>query len=248
MIRQTHNKGFSLTELLLSMVVFGILMGAMLAFFSSNQKVAGEQISEASIDNNLRLALLRINELVSQASYIYPADQTLTLNAKTYTTGDSAIAILIAEGEDNIYCPDAGGQSYCGFIFSVESRAPYEAILGEGSLTTGLALVEHSTSGILWPQHGIPTVNWAGTPVSYPIADSVSAETSLGSNLEAASYNSFDRGFTFDTINSSTSLINATEAYVKISFNYRGKNVTTERSSYAYARSIPRGALPKPNQ
>lgn len=239
-------KGFTMVELLLSMAIFGVLMTAVFFFFTSNQKVVGQQISAASLDNTLRLALARVDELVSQASYIYPADQTLVINGASYTTGAKLLAVLVAEG--STYCADAGGQSYCGYAYSIEDRKPYEAILGEGDLTTGLALVEHVVTGIAWPQHGIPSLNWSSAPITYPLADSIAASSSIGAKLETASFTSFDRSFTFATINATDSLINAVESDIIISLKHQGKDLKSERSSYAYARSIPRGALPKPNQ
>ncbi len=229
-------------ELLLAMAIFGVLMTAVLFFFTSNQKVVGEQMSAASIDNDLRLALLRVNELVSQASYIYPADQTLLIDTSSYTTGANMLAILVAEG--TTYCPDSGGQSYCGFGYSIEDRTAYKDILGDGAVTTGLALVEHFVTGVSWPQHGIPTLVWSAKPITYPITDSVMNTSSLGAKLETANYGSFDRNFTFDSINARSSLINATESTIILSLQHGGKNIKSERTSYAYARSIPRGELP----
>ncbi len=244
--------GFTLTELLMAMSIFGVLMTAMSMFFISNQKVATEQISSASNENNVRLALLRINEIVSQANYIYPSGQTLVLDGKNYSTGQNVLAVLIPE--NTTYCPPTAstGQTYCGFMFSIENRSTYSAILGVNSSTTGLALIEHRVTGITWAQHTVPSLNWPNTNlISSPVADSVSTNSSLAADLEPADYSSFDRdtfsyGATAD-ISSSKALIKTVNSTVEVSYTFRGKSLETQRSSYVLARAIPRGALPHPN-
>ena len=244
--------GFTLTEVLIAMGIFGVLMTAMTMFFIGNQTVATQQISSAATENNVRLALLRINEIVSQANYIYPAGQTLLLNGQSYTTDKNALAVLIPEG--TTYCEETAtdGETYCGFLFSVEDRSTYSSILGADTGTTGKVVAEHRITGMSWPQHTLPSLNWPTTNHVYaPVADSVSDNTSLGEDLEAASFISFDRD-TFDYgLGTNTSLakalIKTVNSTIEVSFTFKGQPIKTIRSSYILARAIPRGALPHPN-
>jgi prepilin-type N-terminal cleavage/methylation domain-containing protein len=125
-----HRTGISLIELLISMAILGILLAMLTAFLVNNQQVTTTQISNATLSNDLRLAHLRIGEIVAQAHYIYPSGQTISINGTAYTTGKEALAVLVPRG--TTYCDDnnSSDRDYCGFAYVIVNRSPYVSLLG----------------------------------------------------------------------------------------------------------------------
>lgn len=257
--RTLKTSGFSLVEILIAMVILGVLLGALGSFFSLNQKVGSEQITAAKINNDIKLAFLRLSDVTSQAQYIYPAGQTLTLKTgattTTLSTGAEALAILVPNG--TTYCPKTAADSYCGFVFTIESSTDFEAILGSSSATTGYALTEYRFANLSWPGKSLPPKTWQDNAALHsPLVNSVSkADSSLAAptNMGFATYSNFDDGtFSYpDPAAASgfgtqaTALVNSVRSTLSLSYNVRGKKVTAERDSVLFARAIPRARQPE---
>lgn len=245
--------GFSLIELLVSMGILGILLALLSMFLVSNQRVTTSQITAATLENDTRLAFLRMNEVISQAQYIFPEGQTLILNGQTFTTGAQAIAVLIPT--HTTYCKTSDPGSYCGYAFTVESRTPFESLLGPSEGTSSLALIETFVMHLDWPQNAIPAqentlYSWSskGRPDDFrrsPITDSIdSSKTNLYAASKLAGYSDFDRGFKMDDADTSNDLLQAVEPALYLKRDINGKTVGIERSSFIFSRAIPRSMLP----
>jgi prepilin-type N-terminal cleavage/methylation domain-containing protein len=186
-----HNLGLSLVELLIAMAILGILLAMLSAFLISNQRVTNTQITAATLSNDLRLAHLRISEIVSQAHYIYPSGQTLTLDGKAFTTGPGALAVLVPRGTTYCKAEGSAARDYCGFAYVIEDRAPYVSLLGMGD-TTNLVIAEYKVVELEWnpvdaadktPAELLALTVWDDVEVS-PVADSVdAANTNLAGKI-----------------------------------------------------------------
>jgi prepilin-type N-terminal cleavage/methylation domain-containing protein len=266
-----HAFGFSLVELLMAMGILGLLLALLSGFLISNQKVTTQQITATTLNNDTRLAFLRMTEVVSQAHYIFPPGQTLILNGKTYTTGATTLAALVPA--NTTYCPII--QDYCGFAFTIEDRTPYAAILGVNAGTTNLALIETTKRGIVWKQSTpktstIPTKvasihTWSDTNATdentpaddfsqFPITDSVDAATSdLASfdRLETATNTNFDNGFDVgidvtDTTKYDTYLVASVNSSLSLERKTSGKTLSLTRENFVFSRAIPRTSTTSP--
>ena len=271
-------QGFSLVELLVAAAILGVLLAMLGAFFSSQQRVTSQQVTQATLNNDARLAMLRMGDIITQASYIYPAGQTITVTGGDetnyqVTTGENAVAVLLPRlANDDAsfaspYCGnDAAEKQYCGFIFAIEEADAYIGILGDTD-GTGSVLVERRVLSIDWDAGDIPTKNWDASSVNVsPLANSVllkSGEsdedeetpfTSLGAkeNLTLAGFTSeFDDGiktFSVDSNEIATdqekALINSIDMTLVLQAPIRGQDLTSERSSIFFTRSVPRESLP----
>lgn len=263
MRRTPRTTGLSLVEMLITMVILGVLLAFLGSFFAFNQRFGGEQITSAKINNDARLAFLRISDVMAQAQYIYPAGQALTLKGtgftETITTGAAALAVLVPS--KTTYCPAAVTVDYCGFVFSIESSSPYAAILGSGSATTGVALAEYRFAGIEWDQSKLPTRTLQDpNALRSPLVDSVdTANSSLAAaaDLDFAVHSNYDEAtFVFPPPNpdaatlaalgqNSAALVNSVESRLQLAYNVRGKTVTAQRSNLVFARAVPRARQPE---
>jgi type IV pilus assembly protein PilW len=90
-------RGFTLIEILIALLVGLFLMGALLTVVQTNRRVFGEQNQMAQLQDNERMAMTMIADVIQSAGYYpnYPAINTLT-------------GTLIATG------PFAAGQSISG--------------------------------------------------------------------------------------------------------------------------------------
>lgn len=175
--------GFSLIELLIAAAILGILLAVLGAFFATQQRVTTQQVTQASINNDTRKALLRIGDIVTQAAYIYPAGEVITAGDRSFTTGDKVLAVLLPRYEDadpersSPYCNGNPGATppnrYCGYLFSVENASTFDSTLGGDSSATGFALVEHRVPEFNWPKKTLPSADWGETLNSSPLANSV---------------------------------------------------------------------------
>jgi prepilin-type N-terminal cleavage/methylation domain-containing protein len=231
-------RGLSLVELLIAMAILGILLAMLSAFLIDNQRVTNTQITAATISNDLRLAHLRIGEIVSQAHYIYPSGQNLSLGTTTFTTGAAALAVLVPRG--TTYCKAQGAtataRDYCGFAYVIEDRTPYVSLLGLGD-TTNQVIVEYKVEGLEW--NPTKAANAKETPAEFltswpaastsPVADSVNpAATDLAGlgQLERSS-----RTGTFDN-----------EAGFDLGVVLDEEKAL--RDNYVFSKAIPRNSLP----
>lgn len=263
--QRPYQSGFSLVEVLIAMAILGVLLGALGSFFALNQKVGSEQITAAKINNDVRLALLRLSDVTSQAQYIYPAGRTLTLQgggtAKSFTTGAEALAILVPNG--TTYCPETVADTYCGFAFAIESSAPYADILGSSTSATGDALTEYRFTGLTWPGGAnsvLPATTWTDTSaLNSPLINSVdkgNSSLAAAGDLGFATYSNFDDAtFSYPTSSdktyletfgsNATALVNSVRTVLNLQYTVRGKAISTERDGVMFARSIPRARQPE---
>jgi prepilin-type N-terminal cleavage/methylation domain-containing protein len=253
MTHSPRNKhlGLSLVELLVAMAILGILLAMLSAFLISNQRVTSQQITAATLNNDLRLSFLRMSEIISQAHYIFPPDQTLSINGADYTTGARVLAVLVPA--DTTYCPDATG--YCGFAFTIEDRTPFAAdFLGANAGTTNFALIETRERGLEWKQSKIPSsetslTTWVTTERS-PITDSVdAAQSDLASfsRLEPSKDTNFDKGFDVNVTAAETTdydvyLAASVNSKVRLERRVNGETLFLQQDSFVFSRAIPRGS------
>ena len=252
--------GFSLVELLVAAAILGILLAALGAFFVVNQRVGNEQITAAKLNTDLRLAFLRMSDVASQAQYIYPAGQALTLKGTgtpsfttTLTTGPDALVILVPSNTS--YCPTTTS-SYCGFAYTFEDNATYADILSTGAGTTGSALVEYRFEDLSWANNVRPAKTWADTAATRsPLANSVDTAASSLANLNTvgfADYSNDETAFAFpkdDTdlttfASNEKALIKSVTSTLKLRYTFRGKEIATQRENVIFARAIPRAGQP----
>lgn len=259
-------RGFSLVEVLVAIAIFGVLMSALVGVLNANSGATSQQVSNVNASLAARLSMLRITEIVSQAHYIYPAGQTLTMNLKsgnssTIVTGQSSLAVLLPEG--TTYCTDpngksANGQQYCGYVFSIEDRSMFSNLLGNAKHETDSVLVAWRSFNIDWVKSAVPSTalgTWTGVERQL-LADSV-VPVSAGTNLGGADILTvsevrpkFDRDIFFsyeesDT-NQATGLIRAVTPYLGVRLGKKESEAAFKRT-HIVARSIPRGALPNPD-
>jgi prepilin-type N-terminal cleavage/methylation domain-containing protein len=256
-MKRLSTAGLSLVELLISMAILGILLAALSAFLISNQRVTTTQITAATLENDTRLAFLRMSEVISQAQYIFPEGQPLNISGNDFVTGKDAIAVLIPSG--TAYCKNATAQSYCGYAFTVEDRSPFEAMLGPDGGTSGLALIETMVKGLSWDEDIIPAqtsslYTWndpSNDPRDFyrsPITDSVdSSQTDLSATIKMATYSDFDGGFAFtqNAEDEANGLVAAVESRVYLRRTINNQTLEVNRSNFVFSRAVPRGGLPK---
>jgi prepilin-type N-terminal cleavage/methylation domain-containing protein len=243
--------GFSIVELLISMGILGVLLALLSSFLFSNQRLTSEQITAATLENDTRLAFLRMSEVISQAQYIFPEGQTLTIDGQLFTIGANAIAVLVPN--NTTYC-DADTGTYCGYAYTVEARTLFAAVLGPEAGTSGLALIETKVLNLEWladviPAHTAALSTWLanGNPDDFrrsPITDSVDASATDLFTSRLASSNKFDERFNTSDPLASDALLNAIESKLFLRRTIRGKNLSVERSNYVFSRAIPRNTLP----
>lgn len=251
--------GFSLLELVIAAAILGLLFTMLAMFLGGQQKITGQQITAVSMNNDSRLALTRMADMVAQASFIYPAGQVITLQtlsgSKQVVTGKDALAVLIAGEASQIFCPTTT-QSYCGYIWLIDDRTEYLAFLGEHSSATNHVLVEFKVPGLVWPQGINPAqglLNWTQFTASIsPVVDSVdqlASSLAAAENLRLAAYRSrFDgeKNFNGTSVSAADALVSSVEVSLALTAHAAGKTSQTKRSAVIFARSVPREALPKP--
>jgi type IV pilus assembly protein PilW len=97
LLARRAQQGFTLIEILIALLVGLFLMGALLTVVQTNRRVFGEQNKMAQLQDNERMALTMITDVIQSAGY-YP----------NYPTQNTLAAALIAAG------PFAAGQSISG--------------------------------------------------------------------------------------------------------------------------------------
>ena len=253
--------GFSLVELLVAAAILGTLLAALGAFFVVNQRVGNEQITAAKLNTDLRLAFLRMSDVASQAQYIYPAGQTLTLEGgsrftTTLTTGANTLAVLVPR--DTAYC-EAATSGYCGFAYTFEDSASYADILGAGDGTTGAALVEYRFENLAWAGNALPAKTWTDTAAKRsPLVNSVDVAASSLTDVNTiafADYSNYDTAVSFPASGATSAdlatfasdeeaLIKSVTSTLKLRYTFRGKEIANERENVMFARAIPRAGQP----
>ena len=118
-------KGLSLVEIMIALsLVGGILLLANQLMFQ-NQTIASRQLLQRQASEDARMTMLRLSEVLSQASYIYPNNRPdnqpiLLPGGDSQKTGIPALAALVASGTP--YCPlsIAVAGTYCAFLYRLE--------------------------------------------------------------------------------------------------------------------------------
>ncbi|MGL4609124.1 MAG: PulJ/GspJ family protein [Trueperaceae bacterium] len=249
-------KGFTLVELLVATAIFSIFLGALTFFFSSNSRISNQQMSSADANLALRQSLLRMTEIVTQASYIYPSGITVTLtNNHTALTGANALAVLVPAG--TTYCQLTTAK-YCGYVFSLENRANYINTLGAADVA-GSALIEWRKDELVWNANTVPAstlLDWK-TATSSPMADRIVPSNQVnGSNLAATTLLTLsqespifdDNSGVFSIATGSASNANGLIAAVapRLVIQAKQGSGNIARSTQIFSRAIPRAGLPTP--
>ncbi len=254
--RNQHQKpkGISLVELLVAMAVLALVLSLSSRLIFQNQDITTRQVLAGRVNEDVRLAALRISDVVSQAGYIYPNNSTITVQTGATTTavvtGDDALAVLVPPR--TAYCPLTTNQ-YCGYLYRLEARTPYAADLGNTPGNSGFVLVEYQARGLTWNANTNPTSvanNWtsAGFRSRGVVADSV---TDDGTDLSILSFagikSDIDRilAIPSDTVsvnlNSANALIGSVRIEVAIAY---ANGLRATRQSDILARGIPRAVPP----
>lgn len=251
-----RRRGFSLVELLVAAAVLAIILAILGGFLVSNARISTRQMSSAEANMTLQQSLFRLTEIVSQAHYIYPAWLEISASSKTgsktFKTGRDVLALLVPVGSN--YCrPSNPSERYCGFIFSIEPRTPYEALLGEDAGVTGNVLVEWTADDIDWQSNELPPTIWPSVQAGV-LADSIASgeegsSLSAPANLHLSTTQSLfdeDAGFLVQegtSVANPKALIGSVEP--RLIVRYKAKpTIEVSREAYAFSRAIPRGDQP----
>lgn len=252
--KHLSSRGITLVELLVAMAVLALVLSLASRLIFQNQDITTRQVLAGRVNEDVRLATLRISDVVSQAGYIFPNNATITVQtgatSTAVVTGDDALAVLVPPR--TAYCPLTTNQ-YCGFLYRLEARAPYAADLGNIPGHSGWVLVEYQARGLSWNANTNPTSvanNW--TTASFRsrgvVADSVTDE---GTDLSLLSFagvaSEIDRVLAIPTntvsvnLNSANALIGSVRVEVAIAY---ANGLRATRQTDILARAIPRAVPP----
>lgn len=247
-------KGISLVELLVAMAVLAVILTLSSRLIFQNQDITTRQVLAGRVNEDVRLATLRISDVVSQAGYIFPNNATITVQTgatnTAVVTGDDALAVLVPPR--TAYCPLTTNQ-YCGYLYRLEERTPYAADLGNTPGNSGWVLVEYQARGLTWNANTNPTSvasNW--TSASFRsrgiVADSV---TDNGTNLSVLSFagvaSEVDRILAIPSstvsvnLDSPNALIGSVRVEIRIAYT---NGLQATRQTDILARGIPRAVPP----
>ncbi len=252
--KHLDSRGISLVELLVAMTVLALVLSMSSRLIFQNQNITTRQVLAGRVNEDVRLATLRISDVVSQAGYIFPNNATIMVQTGATTTavvtGDDALAVLVPPR--TAYCPLTTDQ-YCGYLYRLEARAPYAADLGNTPGNSGFVLVEYQARGLTWNANTNPTSaanNWtsAGFRSRGVVADSV---TDDGTDLSILSFagipSEIDRILAIPTstvsvsLDSANALIGSMRIEVAIAYT---NGLRATRQSDILARGIPRAVPP----
>ncbi len=252
--KHLDSKGISLVELLVAMAVLALILSLSSRLIFQNQDITTRQVLAGRVNEDVRLATLRISDVVSQAAYIFPNNATITVQTGATTTavftGDDALGVLLPPR--TAYCPLTTTQ-YCGYLYRLEARAPYAADLGNSPGNSGWVLVEYQARGLTWNANTNPTSvanNWASASFSSRgvVADSVTDnDTDLSLLAFAGIASEVDRilaipsGTVSVSLNSTNALIGSVQVRIGIAYS---NGLQATRQSDILARGIPRAVPP----
>ena len=95
--------GFTLVELMIALVVFGIVSSGAMAFFHTHRQVAAAEDIRSTLNANLRIAMVRIIDTFRNAGYGLPPSDRAAWIAWVPGHGGGAVEIADGAGTD----PDA---------------------------------------------------------------------------------------------------------------------------------------------
>jgi len=239
-------KGVTLVELLVAMAILGVVLALASQLIVQNQSIGNRQVQAGRMHEDLRLATLRMADVIAQAAYIYPNNASLRVNVGTSTitvdTGNQALAALLPGG--SAYCA-VPSSSYCGFLYRVEARAGYTGVLGNLPGNSGFVLVEYQAPGLGWSANSVPSRDWSGvTAVRGVVADSVlPAGTVLGDLALSGTSDGIDRVLRNSGVTTShpDALIGSAQVRITLSFQ---NGLRAERRTEVLARGVPRAIPP----
>jgi len=243
-------KGITLVELLVAMAILGVVLALASQLIVQNQSIGNRQVQAGRMQEDLRLATLRMADVIAQAAYIYPNNASLRVNigASTITvdTGSQALAALLPGG--SAYCA-VPSSSYCGFLYRVEARAGYTGVLGNLPGNSGFVLVEYQVPGLSWSANSVPSRDWSGvTAVRGVVADSVlPTGTVLGDLAFSGTSDGLDRVLITPANNpgATTSHPNALIGSVQVQITLSFQNgLRAVRRTEVLARGVPRAIPP----
>lgn len=238
-------QGFTLLELLIAMSIFGVVLLLAGNLFSSANAYTTLTVTASEVEDDVRLSLLRITEITSQAAYIYPAGITLTLNTGTVTTGKNALALLAPAGSP--YCPGdvtANSDKYCLFVYRLRPRSAYTAVLPRLKNPTPDVLVEQRARWVTWTLNTVPGLNFS----SLSLTDGVVVD-SIDANLTDFGRLTVGTNAGLDTVLGVGSSVLPTQANAQIQvvqpmIAAQVSTFKAQRSGFVFVRSIPRVAPP----
>lgn len=247
MIRNIR-QGFTLIETLIAMVMLGVLLTVVVQLFTSQNRVNNSIMGYSDLTADVRMSTVRMNELLSQATYIYPAGQTIDLPASVkVTTGKTAVAFLLASNTPYCPSPPALRKRYCAVLYNIEARSDYTSILGSNATVSPYVLTERVYTSLDWPQSGTgltPSKNWSALTLMNNtvglVADAVdNAATDLGSTpVVAARKSNYDSNLAVGVAsNTANALIQAVR--VKLVLKLLPNRIATREFS-VLAQPIPR--------
>lgn len=88
-MKNSQNKGFSLVEILVVMVIMGLVVTAILSLFQSTQNQAYTQDNTVDLQQNLRIAMDKITKDVQTAGFLVPSTTTSVAAAPNFLCRDS---------------------------------------------------------------------------------------------------------------------------------------------------------------
>lgn len=246
--------GFTLIEVLIATVLLGIVLTVASALFIQSHQISTRQISATEAEEDARLAILRMDEVLSQTAYLYPNGQTLTIPSGSVVTGDDAVAGLAPARSP--YCPTSDAtryDKYCGFIYRLVPRSGYTTLLGVRNGVGDSVLIEQRFEWIDWPSNSStpPTKNWGATTLASTgvIADAVDDANTQLDLLTVGRRPGIDTALQVDNSTTTTpsiantdpvSLIQAVNP--RVGLLYPATQV--QRDGFIFARSVPRVAPP----
>jgi type IV pilus assembly protein PilW len=94
-MRAMNHKGFTLIEILIAMTIGLFLMGALLTIVQTNRRVFGEQSQLAQMQDNQRIAMTMMGDVIQSAGY-YPNPVINTLTTALNASGPFAVGQSIS--------------------------------------------------------------------------------------------------------------------------------------------------------
>jgi len=164
-------RGFSLVELMVALAISFFIIAGMLTIFENVHSTYSTQTALANLEDNERLAMTLITDVVSSAGYFpdpstYTAIDTLAASPHFTAAGSPAIAGGTTALGDTItvrYAPDTTGDLYNCFG-GTNANAPYDewentfSIVSTGGISGALQCTFWSKSGANIPPGPIPLV------------------------------------------------------------------------------------------
>ncbi len=251
-----RSQGLTLLEMLIALSLFGVALALSSNLIFGNPQIASRQVLAGRIQEDARLALARMSDVIAQAAYIYPLNARLTVplpgggsRSLTATTGRQNLALLVPSG--NAYCPATPTTTYCAYLYRVEARDPYADDLGPALPGhSGQVLVEYQARGLAWPANTLPPRDWTdgADPSRGVVADSVDAGgTDLSGVAFAGVESPVDKNLLIpgDTVevslDSPEALIGSVRLALVLSYN---NGLLALQQGEVLARAIPRAIPP----